>query len=155
MPIGLKEFRKNKSPEILDLRSSGLAALTPRTTPRHNANPMSIRHLSAITLMVRDMPASVDFYDRCGFRVIFGGADAEFTSLQAGDAFVNLIDNSHYRPNAWGRIIIRVDSADDTYERLANAGLSPEFPPKDAAWGERYFHITDPDGHELSFAEKI
>jgi len=24
--------------------------------------------------------------------------------------------------------------------------------PRDAAWGERFFHLTDPDGHELSFA---
>src|SRR5438094_9365715 len=25
-------------------------------------------------------------------------------------------------------------------------------PPRDAEWGERFFHVTDPDGHELSFA---
>jgi hypothetical protein len=25
--------------------------------------------------------------------------------------------------------------------------------PQDAPWGERFFHVTDPDGHELSFAE--
>ncbi|MEE9270499.1 MAG: VOC family protein, partial [Candidatus Krumholzibacteria bacterium] len=24
-----------------------------------------------------------------------------------------------------------------------------------AEWGERYFHITDPDGHELSFARPL
>jgi uncharacterized glyoxalase superfamily protein PhnB len=24
--------------------------------------------------------------------------------------------------------------------------------PQDASWGERYFHMADPDGHELSFA---
>ena len=23
---------------------------------------------------------------------------------------------------------------------------------RDAEWGERFFHLTDPDGHELSFA---
>jgi len=27
--------------------------------------------------------------------------------------------------------------------------------PRDAAWGERFFHVTDPDGHELSFAEPL
>jgi len=32
-------------------------------------------------------------------------------------------------------------------------GLEPSFPPRDASWGERYFHITGPDGHELSFAK--
>jgi hypothetical protein len=24
--------------------------------------------------------------------------------------------------------------------------------PQDASWGERYFHMPDPDGHKLSFA---
>ncbi len=27
--------------------------------------------------------------------------------------------------------------------------------PRDAAWGERYFHLHDPDGHELSFAKPL
>jgi len=27
--------------------------------------------------------------------------------------------------------------------------------PKDAPWGERFFHVTDPDGHEISFAEPL
>jgi hypothetical protein len=27
--------------------------------------------------------------------------------------------------------------------------------PRDAAWGERYFHLHDPDGQELSFAQPI
>jgi len=27
--------------------------------------------------------------------------------------------------------------------------------PQNAPWGERFFHIADPDGHELSFAEVL
>lgn len=27
--------------------------------------------------------------------------------------------------------------------------------PKDAPWGERYFHIREPDGYQISFAEPI
>ncbi|WP_420715440.1 VOC family protein [Cupriavidus sp. D39] len=34
-------------------------------------------------------------------------------------------------------------------------GLRPEAAPRDAEWGERYFHISDPDGHELSFAKLL
>jgi hypothetical protein len=26
---------------------------------------------------------------------------------------------------------------------------------QDASWGERFFHVTDPDGHQLSFAEVL
>jgi len=38
------------------------------------------------------------------------------------------------------------------YRHAVSQGLRPQFAPRDAEWGERYFHITDPDGHELSFA---
>jgi hypothetical protein len=27
--------------------------------------------------------------------------------------------------------------------------------PRDASWGERYFHMLDEDGHELSFARQL
>jgi uncharacterized glyoxalase superfamily protein PhnB len=36
----------------------------------------------------------------------------------------------------------------------ADQGFHPEG-PQDASWGERYFHLPDPDGHELSFARPI
>ena len=43
--------------------------------------------------------------------------------------------------------------APDLIHRRRGAG-SPNA-PRDAEWGERYFHITDPDGHELSFARPV
>jgi uncharacterized glyoxalase superfamily protein PhnB len=36
-----------------------------------------------------------------------------------------------------------------------DTGFEPEAPPADATWGERYFHLRDPDGHELSFAKVL
>jgi hypothetical protein len=39
--------------------------------------------------------------------------------------------------------------------RAVAAGLRPQAPPRDAEWGERFFHLTDPDGHELSFARPL
>jgi uncharacterized glyoxalase superfamily protein PhnB len=37
---------------------------------------------------------------------------------------------------------------------LKEEGFDPEI-PRDASWGERYFHVLDPDGHELSFARLL
>ena len=54
----------------------------------------------------------------------------------------------------WGRVIFRVDQVDALHAALAAQGMTPEL-PRDGAWGERYFHIKDPDGHELSFAELL
>jgi uncharacterized glyoxalase superfamily protein PhnB len=33
--------------------------------------------------------------------------------------------------------------------------ISFENEPKNAPWGERYFHIREPDGYQLSFAMPI
>jgi catechol 2,3-dioxygenase-like lactoylglutathione lyase family enzyme len=115
---------------------------------------LMIEHISAITFAVRDMRASVSFYQKLGFSVTYGSADAEFTTLRCGNAFINLTATPQYERIWWGRVILRVESADRQYERLVAAGLRPD-EPKDADWGERYFHISDPDGHELSFAELL
>ena len=44
---------------------------------------------------------------------------------------------------------------DALYERALELGYGPEAPPRDAPWGERFFHLTDPDGHDLSFASPL
>jgi uncharacterized glyoxalase superfamily protein PhnB len=41
------------------------------------------------------------------------------------------------------------------HAKAVAAGLTPETAPADAPWHERYFHILDPDGHELSFAKRL
>ena len=48
-----------------------------------------------------------------------------------------------------------VDDVDHFYELALSAGLRPSGEPRDAEWGERYFHISDPDGHEISFAKPL
>ena len=117
---------------------------------------MTIESISAITLATRNMGRAVAFYQTLGFELIFGGGDAEFTSLRAGSGFVNLTAE---RPDGgwswWGRVIFHVTDVDAIYDKAHQGGYSPDTKPRDAQWGERYFHITDPDGHELSFARVL
>ncbi len=115
---------------------------------------MSIRNISAVTFAVSDMSRSVRFYRSLGLEMLHGGEEASFTSFQAGESFVNLIGTKGYEGRWWGRAILRVADVDAQYGVLVDAGLSPD-EPQDAPWGERYFHISDPDGHELSFAELL
>ncbi len=56
--------------------------------------------------------------------------------------------------NNWGRVIFYVSDVDRFWMYLREKGFNPER-PKDASWGERYFHMLDPDGHELSFAQPL
>jgi len=115
---------------------------------------MPVTRISAVTFAVRDMARTVEFYRKLGFRLVYGGVEDEFTTLQAGDALVNLVLRPGYEGQWWGRTIFRVDSADAQYADAIAAGIEVQ-PPLDAPWGERYFHVTDPDGHELSFAEPL
>ena len=112
-----------------------------------------IAGISAVTLATHDMARAVRFYRDLGFEMLYGGADAAFTSFRAGPGYLNLIAQPQERRWAWwGRVIFYDPDVDALYARLVAAGHRPTTAPRDAQWGERFFHITDPDGHELSFA---
>ncbi|MBW3651378.1 MAG: VOC family protein [Actinobacteria bacterium] len=101
------------------------------------------------------MALAVPFYEALGFERRYGGPDADFTSFRTGGGFLNL-QHADARPDgAWGRVIFCVDDVDAMHERALAAGLSPSTEPADAPWGERYFHLRDPSGHELSFARPL
>ena len=115
-----------------------------------------IQALSAVTLLTAEMSASVDFYHRLGFVTVYGGAAEPFTTFRAGAGFLNLqLDPDRPKVVLWGRVIFWVDDVDAMYARALAARVMPETSPADAPWGERFFHLRDPDGHELSFARRL
>ena len=123
------------------------------TDPDRGTQAPPIESISAITLTTADMPRAVDFYRRLGFRVAKGGPEAAFTTLGAGGQSLNLTaEAGRGAPGWWGRLIFHVADVDASYRHALAQGVTPEFPPRDAPWGERYFHMVDPDGHEISFA---
>jgi catechol 2,3-dioxygenase-like lactoylglutathione lyase family enzyme len=117
---------------------------------------MMVEKISAVTFRVLNMKASVRFYgDVLGMEIVFGGEDAFFSSLRAKgaeDPILNL-EQGHSVPG-WGRMIFYVADVDAFWEYLRGKGFNPES-RRDASWGERYFRMSDPDGHELSFARPI
>lgn len=116
----------------------------------------AIQTISAVTLATHDMARAVRFYRALGFTVHHGGEVAAFTSLAAGSGSLNLIVQAADRAwSWWGRVIFHVADVDAFHRHAVGQGLKPDFQPRDAEWGERYFHITDPDGHQLSFARPL
>ena len=113
------------------------------------------------------MGRSCAFYSNLGLKATFGGPDAKFTTFsvsapvtEASNVLhVNLVHAPAYVPPAaqpgapggWGRAVFFVDDVDALHSHLINGGVQAPA-PRDAPWGERYFHVLDPDGHELSFA---
>lgn len=117
---------------------------------------VTIESISAVTLATRDMARATAFYEALGFRLEYGGPDAPFTSLAMQSGHINLTCRPAANPpEPWIRIIIRVSDVDAMHARALAHGLSPESSPCDAPWGERFFHISDPDGHTLSFARPL
>jgi len=115
-----------------------------------------IESIGAVTLVTHDMAGSVGFYTSLGFDLINGGPEASFSSFAIGDGFLNLMARPGRRSTSgWGRLILYVSDVDVLYRKALEVGLAPEAPPRDAEWGERYFHLTDPDGHELGFAKPL
>ena len=123
---------------------------------RRHEGPPAVQGISAVTLVTHDMARSVRFYRALGFTLRHGGEQASFTSLHAGPGYLNLIARPAGGPRSWwGRVIFHVSDVDAFYSRAIAAGLTPDTTPADAPWGERFFHLTDPDGHELSFARPL
>lgn len=117
---------------------------------------MQVEALSAITLATRDMERSLAFYQVLGFRTVWAAPDSSFVTVKAGTAWLNLFRaEPEVSWQGWGRYILHVDDVDAFHTKLIEAGYQPEMTPSDASWGERYFHILDPDGHEVSLAKRL
>ena len=116
---------------------------------------IEIECISAITLVTQDMSSMVNFYRDLGFVLVHGGEKADFTSYRVGPQRLNISAESCDAPRSCVRVIFYVSDVDSFYQRCLNRGIAPEFAPRDAPWSERYFHVIDPDGHELSFARPL
>jgi catechol 2,3-dioxygenase-like lactoylglutathione lyase family enzyme len=114
--------------------------------------------------MSRDVGASIHFYQRLGFSLIFQDrpADPKYAGVardgvelhlqwQDGTQWAYPIDRPTYR--------FVVDDVDALYTAFRSAGViaehasdsSPWLAPGDTPWGTREFHVRDPDGNGLQF----
>ena len=124
---------------------------------------MKVSKISAVTLLVSNMKRSVGFYCKIpDFKIVYGGPDAQFTSFLIDNgvkSYLNLKLNKLHATD-FGRIIFYVDDVDKFFTYMQNDEMISvlgklESEPRDATWGERFFHMLDPDGYRLSFATPI
>jgi catechol 2,3-dioxygenase-like lactoylglutathione lyase family enzyme len=141
--------------EHMDLGGASETTM-PADPSTHDDPPIAIESISAVTLYCRDIRASIGFYESLGFEMIHGGAGEPLTSFRIGQGFLNLIQIDDLEDSGnWGRLIIHVSNVDDMYALCIAMGWRPTTEPADAPWGERYFHLCDPTGHEISFARPL
>jgi catechol 2,3-dioxygenase-like lactoylglutathione lyase family enzyme len=142
---------------------------------------MKIYKISAVTLIIDNMERSCRFYSQIpGFKLVYGGSsDDMFTTFEIGEENVTKMclnlelgitnnNREHHHTTYddrkqrqyFGRIIFHTEDVDRLYSYFKNNDyisnlISFENEPTNAAWGERYFHIREPDGYQLSFAQPI
>ena len=119
-----------------------------------------------INLVVRDMAAMIEFYERLGIVIEptiepFAAHHRTFTSSALVDGFDFDLDslafvpqwNQGWPPGQTGPVLgFRVSSAaavDATYADLIGAGYRGQQPPHDALMGARYAVVVDPDGNSV------
>ena len=143
---------------------------------------MKVYRISAITLKVKDMEKSCQLYSKIpGFRLTYGGAPSDsFTTFEIGKGsktYLNLElmiedrDSSYdfYKKSNlgktkgsedFGRIIFHVEDVNRLYSYMKHDGYISksivfENEPTNAPWGERFFHIRELNGYQLSFAQPL
>ena len=124
---------------------------------------MRVSKISAVTLLVTDMKRSVEFYSKIpNFNLVYGCSDSQFTSFLIDDmskSYLNLkLKKTH--STDFGRIIFYTDDVDGLFAYMQDDKIVSELgkfesKPQDATWGERFFHMLDPDGYKMSFATPL
>ncbi len=144
---------------------------------------MKVYRISAITLKVKDMEKSCSLYSKIpGFRLTYGGKPSDrFTTFEIGKeskaTYLNLElieeekDSSDFYKKSnlgrkmkasedFGRIIFHTENVDRLYsymkhDEYISKSIVFENEPTNASWGERFFHIREPNGYQLSFAQPL
>jgi catechol 2,3-dioxygenase-like lactoylglutathione lyase family enzyme len=84
----------------------------------------------------------------------YSGSSADFNNNKS-----NLGEKTKESEN-FGRIIFHTDNVDKLYsymeyDEYVSKSIIFESKPTNAPWGERFFHIREPNGYQLSFAQPL
>jgi catechol 2,3-dioxygenase-like lactoylglutathione lyase family enzyme len=144
---------------------------------------MRVYRISAVTLKVKDTEKSCSLYSRIpGFRLTYGGGPSDsFTTFEIGEGSKTTCLNLERiedddegssdfskKPNLgktkgsrdFGRIIFHTENVDKLYsymkhDEYISKSIVFENEPTNAPWRERYFHIRESNGYQLSFAQPL
>ncbi|MEY2459252.1 MAG: hypothetical protein QOG30_1082 [Acidimicrobiaceae bacterium] len=125
-----------------------------------------------VNLVVRDMAAMVEFYERLGvdFRPTFSPWDRHHRSFAANsepEGFDFDLDSQSFVTKwnegwpegtigpVFGFGLSSAEAVDETYRTLTAAGYAGQQPPWDGFMGARYAVVTDPDGNAVGLMSPI
>ena len=105
--------------------------------------------LNQVTLPVADIPRSIAFFRRLGFKQIVDAPHyAKFECSPGGASFsVHLTDER--RSGAGVVIYFECEDVDAEVQRLLGEGVEVDDGPIDQSWLWREAHLSDPDGNRI------
>ena len=114
--------------------------------------------LEGLTLHVDDVERSRDFYARIPGAVMEAHRPGEFALFRIGQSRLGLLTRRFLAAGGPG-FHVEISTAaeggvDALYDAVRAAGLEPAGPPANRSWGERTFHVKDPDGNLLEFDDR-
>lgn len=111
----------------------------------------------SISLAVKDLKASIAFYEKLGFSSPGGSGDANYAILKNGDAVIGLFQGMFdkniitFNPG-WGQDASEVNPFDDVREiqkRLKAEGLELTAEADESTTGPASITLIDPDGNPI------
>jgi PhnB protein len=122
-------------------------------------------HTITPALSLDDAAGAIEFYKRAlgaeeRYRMPTPDGKIAHAELQIGDSIVMLSDmfeqSMGKTPKDAGgttvSLFLYVEDCDEWFRRAVDAGATATMEPEDQFWGDRFARVTDPYGHDWSFA---
>jgi len=135
---------------------------TPDKTTTEGSQSMHLGHFS-ISLAVKDLAASRDFYQKLGFEPIGGNAEQNWLILQNGDATIGLFQGMFeqniltFNPG-WDARSNRLENFKDVREvqkHLKEQGIALTTEADESTTGPASLTLMDPDGNPVLIDQHV
>ena len=138
------------------------AAQSTSATPASEKKNMDLGNFS-VSLNVKDIKASMAFYEKLDFKVVAGKLEQKWIVLQSGNARIGLFQGMFdknimtFNPG-WTKDKETMKDFQDAREiqrTLKARGLTIAPETDEKTEGPAYFKVTDPDGNTLLFDQHV
>lgn len=139
-----------------------LSASAPSAAPPAGDPPMRLGNFS-ISLAVKDLAASREFYEKLGFRAVGGNAAQNWLILQNDASTIGLFQgmfekNSLTFNPGWDRNCATLPDFDDVRDiqkTVKSRGLTPVASADEASTGPASLVLVDPDGNPVLIDQHV
>jgi catechol 2,3-dioxygenase-like lactoylglutathione lyase family enzyme len=142
-----------------------ISGSSPQESPNTNITRKSEMHLGnfSISLAVKDIDASKEFYEKLGFKMTGGDLKSKYVILQNETSTIGLFQGMFEKNTltfnpGWDRDCKTLDQYQDVREiqqELKKRGLNPVVAADELTSGPAFFTLMDPDGNPVLIDQHV